>query len=89
MSVRVLFFSQLRDVCGTDEIDFDLEIGTGTASEKEQSVGDLLSTLYQRFDGLAKWDARILVAVNQEYAERGQVLKPGDEIAVMPPVQGG
>lgn len=88
MSVRVLFFSQLRDVCGTDELDFELE-GLPRATAVGQSVGDLLSVLYDRFEGLGKWDTRILVAVNQEYAERGQVLQSGDEVAVMPPVQGG
>jgi molybdopterin converting factor small subunit len=34
------------------------------------------------------WDS-IAVAVNQEYARAGDVLKDGDEVALLPPVSGG
>ena len=82
MNVRVLFFSQLRDLCGVDELACALDSGDAV-------VGDLLEKLYADHDGLREWDGRLLVAVNQEYADRGTELSEGDEIAVMPPVQGG
>jgi molybdopterin converting factor small subunit len=34
------------------------------------------------------WES-IAVAVNQEYARAGDVLKDGDEVALLPPVSGG
>lgn len=82
MNVRVLFFSQLRDLCGVDELACALDSGDAV-------VGDLLEKLYTDHDGLREWDGRLLVAVNQEYADRATTLGEGDEIAVMPPVQGG
>ena len=35
------------------------------------------------------WDERLLLAVNAEFANRDSVLREGDEVALMPPVQGG
>ena len=81
MKVTVLFFSQLRDVCGADEL--ELEVG------ESSTIGDLLEALYQRFDGLEKWDKRILIAADHEYVSRDTLIISGQEIAIMPPVQGG
>lgn len=33
--------------------------------------------------------AEALLAVNQQFAERDQALRDGDEVALMPPVSGG
>ena len=81
MTVRVLFFSSLRDLAGESETELELPGGA--------SVGDLLDDLGSRIPGMAEWDSRLLVAVDQEYADRGEVLREGQEVAVMPPVQGG
>jgi len=81
MKVTVLFFSQLRDICGAEEL--VLELGGST------TVEDLLESLYQRFEGLRKWDSRILVAADHEYVDRDSLIVSGQEIAIMPPVQGG
>jgi len=81
MKVTVLFFSQLRDICGVEEL--DLEVA------ESSTVSSLLDSLYQKFEGLEKWDSRILVAADQEYVSRDAVVSQGQEIAIMPPVQGG
>ncbi len=83
MKVRVLFFSTLRDLVGRDELEEALPTG------REWRVEDLLERLYARHEGLRDWDAKILVALDMEYVDRKQVLSDGQEIAVMPPVQGG
>jgi len=82
MTIKLLFFSLLRDLAGTDELNFPLREGVST-------VGGLLEELYAQFEGLASWDAKLLVAVNCEYASRDTEIKDGDEVALMPPVQGG
>lgn len=40
---------------------------------------------------LASIEGNLIVAVNQEYTEREQLihLKAGDEVAVIPPISGG
>jgi molybdopterin converting factor small subunit len=35
------------------------------------------------------WPAGTMLAVNQDYASLEQVLKDGDEVAIIPPVSGG
>lgn len=82
MKVRVLFFSLLRDVTGEEEIEFDLPGNPFPLSQ-------LLALLFEKYAGLKDWDEKLLIAVNCEYAERQAAVKPGDEIAIMPPVQGG
>ena len=48
-----------------------------------------LEAVYGRFPALREWDAKMLVAVNCEYSARDFAVKDGDEVALMPPVQGG
>lgn len=81
MKLRVLFFSVLRDVTGVSELDFE----TG----RDARVSDLLDGLFARWPGLKRWEASLLVAVDQNYAKGGTALHEGAEVAIMPPVQGG
>jgi molybdopterin converting factor small subunit len=52
-------------------------------------VASLLAELYERWPALSSWDGRLLMAVDLEYATRETQLIPGQEVALMPPVQGG
>lgn len=52
-------------------------------------IASLLAELYTRWPALAPWDGRLLLAVDLEYATRETPLLPGQEVALMPPVQGG
>jgi molybdopterin synthase sulfur carrier subunit len=81
MTIRVQFFAQLRDVVGTSEIQVDVSEGS--------TVQTLLSRLYKEKPPLQNHDATILVSVDVEFVGRDYLLKPLDEIAIMPPVQGG
>lgn len=82
MKLRVLFFAALREITGTAELDWPWE-------EPGAPVSLLLEQLYGRFPGLRDWDAALLVAADCEYIGREDLLRPGQEVAVMPPVQGG
>ena len=81
MRLRVQFFSQLREIVGASEITLDLPDGT--------SVANLLTRLYRDFPELEKWDRRLLVGAGLDFVTRDHVIQPNDEIAIMPPVQGG
>lgn len=82
MKAHVLFFSVLRDITGTDQIDLDLP-------EQACTVAGVLSQLFERWPALREWDRSLLVAVNQHYAKRDAIVDDGAEVAIMPPVQGG
>jgi molybdopterin converting factor small subunit len=81
VKVRVQFFSQLRDLAGAAELDVDLA--------ERATVADLLEKIYEKKPALRAHDKSILVGVGVEFVDRRYVIKPGDEISVMPPVQGG
>ena len=81
MKVHVQFFSRLRDLVGRPEMDLDVP-AEGTAA-------NLLDLLYSRTPALREWDKSILVASGVEFVGRDYVLKPDDEMSIMPPVQGG
>ena len=81
MKVRVQFFSRLRDLAGVQEMELDLPEGATAAA--------LLETLYSGTPALRDWDKSILVAAGVEFVGRDYVLKAGDQISIMPPVQGG
>ena len=81
MTVRVLFFSVLRDITGAEEV----VMPTASAA----TVASLLEECFLRWPKLRDWDASLLIAVDQNYAKRDTPLHEGAEVAVMPPVQGG
>jgi MoaE-MoaD fusion protein len=76
MEVQVRLFAVLRERAGADELKLELPDGA--------SVADALSELRGITDGL-----RVVMAVNQEYADPELALQPGDELALIPPVSGG
>jgi MoaD family protein len=81
MKVRAQFYAQLRDLVGSCEIDVDLEEGA--------TVRDLLDQIYAQQPKLRSHDKSILIGAGVEFVDRNYKLKPGEEISVMPPVQGG
>jgi molybdopterin converting factor subunit 1 len=79
MRVHVLYFGVLKDVIGHRDAVMDVPEGA--------SVNDLLA-LHREAGAGSVWDS-VAVAVNQEYARADDVLKDGDEVALLPPVSGG
>lgn len=80
MTLRILFFSLLRDVTSSEELLLESPPAT---------VGALLDQLYERYPGLRDWDSRLLIAVDLAFAGREDSLVGAKEVALMPPVQGG
>jgi MoaD family protein len=81
MKVRVQFYAQLRDLVGMRELDIELAKGA--------TVRDLLEKIYAHQPALRSHDKSILIGAGVEFVDRNYELKPGEEISIMPPVQGG
>jgi len=81
MKVRVQFYSQLRDLAGARELIVDLAEGA--------TVTELLGKVYEKVPALRSRDKSILVGAAVEFVDRNYKVQPGDEISIMPPVQGG
>ncbi|MFZ0091803.1 MAG: molybdenum cofactor biosynthesis protein MoaE [Solirubrobacteraceae bacterium] len=76
MNVTIRLFAGLRERAGTDRVSLELPDGA--------RVGDALARM-----GDLVGDMPVVMAVNQEYADDGQCLAAGDELALIPPVSGG
>jgi MoaD family protein len=81
MKARVHFYAQLRDLAGVPEQDVDLPEGS--------TVRDLLDQIYVQWPLLRAHDKSILIGAGMEFIDRNYKLKSGEEISIMPPVQGG
>ena len=80
MKIKIKCFSQVKYALGENEIELELNPGTTTS--------DLEQIIRKKSDG--KLDGVLLrVAVNQQYQSEETILTDGDEVAFIPPVQGG
>lgn len=77
----MLYFGVLKDLAGHGRTEMNLAEGA--------SVAELLEAHRGLAEGRERLWESIAVAVNQEYARAGDVLKEGDEVALLPPVSGG
>jgi molybdopterin converting factor small subunit len=81
VKVHVQFFSRLRDLVGASDMDLDLP--------EPSTAAALLEIIYTKTPTLRDWDKSILIASGLDFVGRDYVVKPNDEISIMPPVQGG
>lgn len=78
--IKVRCFSHLKDKLGRDNLELTLDPPATVARAAERIVamgGEALEGLPFR------------VALNKQFADDSQPLADGDEIALIPPVQGG
>ena len=81
MRLNVRLYAILRERAGTDTVEIDLD--------EDATAADALLALRQK-PGLELLDRfPVRIAVNREYADPGQELSAGDELALIPPVSGG
>jgi molybdopterin synthase catalytic subunit len=81
MNVQVHFYAQLRQLVGVRKLDIELPQGA--------TVRELLDTIYAQQPALGAYDKSVLIGAGLEFVDRNYKLSPGEEIAIMPPVQGG
>lgn len=81
MQIPVQFYSYFKDLTGCETATEALDDGA--------TIQTLMERLFDRFPRLAEMPNSILVAVGVEYQPRNYELKPGDEVSLFPPVQGG
>jgi molybdopterin converting factor small subunit len=81
MKIRVQFYAQLRDLVGIRDLELELPQGA--------TVRELLEKIYGQKPALRAHDKSILIGARLEFVDRNYKPNPGEEIAIMPPVQGG
>lgn len=80
MQLVILAFGIAKDIVGGSQINFTIK--------EKATVLELKKALLQQFPKFEKL-VSLAIGVNGEYAEDGLVLKPSDEIVIIPPVSGG
>lgn len=81
MDVTVHFYSYFKELTACEQTVEQLPDGS--------TLDDLLKSLGARFPKFAPMQKSTLTAVGVDYQDRGYVLKPGEEVSLFPPVQGG
>ena len=82
MTITVLYFAALRDAVGVAQEDVEL-------SQAALPVASLLKILAERRPVLSSRLSSLRVAVNESFALASDIVRPGDVIALIPPVAGG
>jgi molybdopterin converting factor small subunit len=80
IKVTMICFSHVRQVLGQRSVELELPVGS-TTEDLERVVRDRLGV------DLAGMVFR--VAVNQEFVDAATALSNGDEVSLIPPMQGG
>ncbi len=81
MKIKVLYFSSIKDKLKKNFEEIDIR--------EEATVRELIDILKEKYPQINENLDKVLVAVNEEYAEDETVLKEGDTVALIPPVSGG
>lgn len=79
MTVTVLLFASYAEQLGKNSMVLDLPEGS--------RVDEALSRI--QADAAGRLPPKPMVAVNQSYAKGSDILRAGDELAIIPPVAGG
>lgn len=81
MLIPVHLWSYFRDLAGTAKLEVEIPDGA--------SIADLLAHVYERHPRLSPLRNSTLIAVGVDYQGPAYVLRPGDDVSLFPPVQGG
>jgi molybdopterin synthase catalytic subunit len=81
MKAKVRLFARLAELAGARET--EVELGEGL------SVAEAFAALCRDHPELAGLGGSVAYAVNAEYVSPDHPLRPGDELALIPPVSGG
>ncbi|KAF0110337.1 MAG: molybdopterin converting factor subunit 1 [Chloroflexi bacterium] len=81
MKLNIRLFAAIKARAETSQLSIEIS--------EPATVSDLLDELFRQYPTIQPFVQTVLVAVNQEYVNRSQLINPGDEIALFPPVSGG
>jgi molybdopterin synthase catalytic subunit len=79
--MKVLLFATLKERAGKPAVE--------VVVDGPLSVADFRKAIGQQHPALAPLLDQALVAVNQDFAFEEELIRPGDEVAIFPPVSGG
>lgn len=82
MEVNILLFATLKDAAGSKHV-------TVQVTGERSTVAGVRAALAERYPDMRWLLGSAIAAVNQEFAEADEPIRPGDSVAFFPPVSGG
>ena len=79
MTINILAFGIAKEILGRPHVSISVD--------DAMTVESLKQVLAQRYPEIKKLSS-FMIAINGEYASSG-IIRPGDEVAIIPPVSGG
>ncbi len=80
-SLSIKLFASLRQAMRSDEIKIDID--------NEITVSQMKKIVFETFPNLKKLNIPFFVAVNYKFAKDSSIIKPKDDVALIPPISGG
>lgn len=77
--MKVLYFAELKEILGTDSENIDLSY--------DITVKDFITNLFEKHPSIQ--EKQFQIAVNEEFVQNDDVVRPDDIVALIPPVSGG
>src|SRR5947209_6489939 len=81
MTINLLLFGSARELCGIEECQIEVP--------QPATVQSAYEAAKLKFPALARFQDRLLIALNEEYVTRDTQVRAGDQLAIFPPVSGG
>ena len=81
MTIKVLFFAQLKDFFGEDERVVEIDEGI--------TIRELAESIFREREGASWKTLPFRYAVNEKFMDYNTQLHSGDVLALIPPVSGG
>jgi molybdopterin synthase sulfur carrier subunit len=81
ITVTVKLFAAYQEACGVSELILDFPDGT--------TVRSLCDSFINTYPELSHWSELTRFGVNLQFVEADTILQNGDEVVLIPPVNGG
>lgn len=81
MTIDVMLFARAKQIAGCDEV--------AVEAPEQCTVSELLAALVNKCPELSQMHSSLLVAVNNQFADRSTLISGTDKVACFPPVSGG
>ncbi len=80
MKLKIAAYGIARDILGSNQVEYEVT--------ENIDASELIKNLQKDYPDFIELKS-LMVAINNEYAEPGQVIGENDEVVLIPPVSGG
>lgn len=83
ITITVRLFATLKEITGQESLELEFD-GEPTVEELMRRVAERVPEIKEVLE-----TRRVFISINQEMAQKNDIVKDGDEVALLPPFSGG